>query len=90
LYTTECNQFLVPTVSSIHDWRSYRVANSQLDIDLAWHTHQLQGDRYRADTKRYVGQFLHHNDQAGGGRLSDGLRTTARLWKEQYTSDYLY
>lgn len=29
-----------------------------LDIDLAWHTHQLKGDIYQADCKTYVGRYV--------------------------------
>ena len=29
-----------------------------LDIDLAWHTHQLAAGRYGADCMEYVGRFI--------------------------------
>ena len=38
-------------------------------IDVAWHTHQLQGDRYRLDTKKYLGRLLNHQDKVEEGVL---------------------
>ena len=29
-----------------------------LDIDLAWHTHQLMAKNYRTDCTTYVGRFI--------------------------------
>ncbi|KAL7418422.1 hypothetical protein Q5752_006880 [Cryptotrichosporon argae] len=67
-----CQHFLVPT----------------LDLDLAWHTHQLLGPRYRTDTERLLGRFLDHNDSAGEGKLFDGLKKTGALWKERFGYEY--
>ena len=29
-----------------------------LDIDLAWHTHQLMGKKYNDDCMAYIGRFV--------------------------------
>lgn len=42
LMATSPSTFLVPT----------------LDIDLAWHTHQLMGDKYHHDCMRYVNRYI--------------------------------
>lgn len=42
LTASEPNSFFVPTV----------------DIDLAWHTHQLNSKRYASDCKTYVGYYI--------------------------------
>lgn len=39
----ESDQFLVPS----------------LDIDLVWHTHQLNASAYAKDTRQYIGYFVH-------------------------------
>lgn len=36
-----------------------------LDIDLAWHTHQLMGNRYQEDCMKYIGRYV---DQSVGFR----------------------
>ena len=61
-----------------------------LDIDLAWHTHQLLGPVYASDTTRLLGAVLDHNDAAGDGKVDDGLKRTAKLWKERYGWAYQY
>ncbi|WVQ84627.1 hypothetical protein IAT38_006782 [Cryptococcus sp. DSM 104549] len=72
MHATKVQQFLVP----------------RLDIDLAWHSHQLHGPGYKADTERLLGKFLDHNDAAGDGKLGDGLKTTGELWKKRYGWNY--
>ncbi|ORY33363.1 hypothetical protein BCR39DRAFT_557051 [Naematelia encephala] len=72
MHSTKCKHFLVPT----------------LDIDLAWHTHQLHGKRYKHDTQELLGTFLDHNDHEGEIVLGDGLERTGRLWKNKYGYEY--
>jgi Glycine-rich domain-containing protein-like len=33
-----------------------------LDIDLAWHTHQLMAEKYKVDCGFYVGRFIDQSD----------------------------
>lgn len=40
-------------------------------IDLAWHTHQLSGDRYRVETTKRVGRLLDHEDKVEEGLLGE-------------------
>lgn len=72
VHSTQGKQFLVPT----------------LDIDLAWHTHQLQGKAYKEDSEDVLGMFLDHNDNVGEGHLGNGLAVTEKLWKERFGYDY--
>ncbi|TYJ57906.1 hypothetical protein B9479_001261 [Cryptococcus floricola] len=60
----------------------------RLDIDLAWHSHQLHGTGYKADTERLLGQFLNHDDAAAEDKLGNGLKKTGELWKERFGYDY--
>ncbi len=63
-------------------------------IDLMWHTHILSsiGD-YNKDCTAIMGRPLHHDDsltdRSDGGVLDVAYKATARLWKEEYDSDYV-
>ncbi|KAL8283803.1 hypothetical protein RQP46_005235 [Phenoliferia psychrophenolica] len=50
-----------------------------LDIDLAWHTHQLMSDKYKDDTISLLGRFVDHNDRVEEGALSTAYDVTARF-----------
>lgn len=41
-----------------------------LDMDLAWHTHQLSHARYKAAMEEITGRFIDHDDKIGSGTLS--------------------
>ncbi|WWC94904.1 hypothetical protein V866_001756 [Kwoniella sp. B9012] len=72
MQSTECRYFLVP----------------RLDIDLAWHTHQLHHGRYKADTIKVLGKLLNHNDAAGDDKTSNGMEVTRKLWKKRFGWEY--
>ncbi|WWC91719.1 uncharacterized protein L201_006665 [Kwoniella dendrophila CBS 6074] len=72
MQSTQSRYFLVP----------------RLDIDLAWHTHQLHHIRYKSDTEKVLGAFLNHNDAAGDEKVGDGLEVTKKLWKKRFGWDY--
>ncbi|KAJ1654742.1 hypothetical protein IWQ61_005387 [Dispira simplex] len=72
------NQVLIPT----------------LDIDLAWHTHQLTPKCYQQDTVRVTNRIINHDDTYPTRMLQRHLRLTASYWyanyKEPYTIEDLY
>jgi hypothetical protein len=74
MHSTANKHFLVPT----------------LDIDLAWHTHQLSHATYKRDTEAALGCILGHDDNAGEGKIGDGLEMTGRLWRERFGWGYQY
>ncbi|PVF99609.1 hypothetical protein CPB86DRAFT_282534 [Serendipita vermifera] len=49
-----------------------------LDIDLAWHTHQLKGDNYRQDTQRCLQRTPNHDDNVAATSLSTAYDITAK------------
>ncbi|KAA8647342.1 uncharacterized protein ATNIH1004_006034 [Aspergillus tanneri] len=59
-----------------------------LDVDLAWHTHQLSPMRYYAysafatvkDRKRPV--FINHDDKVDEEQLSDGFEWTSKMYRK--------
>ncbi|KAG9025832.1 hypothetical protein FS837_004810 [Tulasnella sp. UAMH 9824] len=58
-----------------------------LDIDLAWHTHQLLCDSYRK-LKDVIGLIPDHDDKVSQGPLSDAYDKTAEAWKARFGVPY--
>ncbi|KAJ5523250.1 hypothetical protein N7513_012794 [Penicillium frequentans] len=56
-----------------------------LDVDLAWHTHQLQPSRYyKYTTSRSIGgirRFIDHDDKVDENRLSDAFQWTSKMYR---------
>ncbi|KAG8892279.1 hypothetical protein FRC01_014253 [Tulasnella sp. 417] len=52
-----------------------------LDIDLAWHTHQLRGSRYCKETKEILGHVLNHDDSIPETQLSKSFDETNAAWQ---------
>ncbi|KAH9483132.1 Glycine-rich domain-containing protein 1 [Psilocybe cubensis] len=61
-----------------------------LDIDLIWHTHQLQPEKYEKDGKQYLAKFIDHDDKVEGIRLSSAFDITCRAWKERFNVTYTH
>ncbi|KAF9644170.1 hypothetical protein BDM02DRAFT_3175056, partial [Thelephora ganbajun] len=59
-----------------------------LDIDLAWHTHQLSPKAYKKDCGLYAGKFVNHDDQVEESHLSDGFDLTCRAWEARLSSRF--
>jgi hypothetical protein len=59
-----------------------------LDIDLAWHTHQLFPQSYRAWCRENIGRAINHDDTFGRETITDGLRSTSLAWLEEYGEAY--
>ncbi|OCF38110.1 hypothetical protein I316_00334 [Kwoniella heveanensis BCC8398] len=79
-----------------HAWLDLMHASSsryflvpRLDIDLAWHTHQLHHAGYNTDTTGLLGKMLNHDDAAGENKLGDGLEMTKKLWKKRFGHAYM-
>ena len=56
------------------------------DIDLIWHTHQLNPTAYQKDTEKYLGCLLDHDDavtdRSEGSKLHKAELATRKLWWE--------
>ncbi|KAF7311217.1 FAD dependent oxidoreductase [Mycena kentingensis (nom. inval.)] len=61
-----------------------------LDVDLAWHTHQLMADQYANDTRTWVGRFIDHDDTIPAADLAASLETTARVWEARFGVPYTH
>ncbi|KAF8816815.1 hypothetical protein BYT27DRAFT_7206959 [Phlegmacium glaucopus] len=57
------------------------IRSSTLDIDLAWHTHQLMFVKYKADCTTYVRRFVDRDDKVEGLRLSSAFDKTCEAWQ---------
>ncbi|EMS19043.1 protein of unknown function DUF1399 [Rhodotorula toruloides NP11] len=58
-----------------------------LDIDLAWHTHQLKSS-YISDTMRVIGRAVDHDDKVAEGTLANGFDITAQAWRARFGVPY--
>ena len=59
-----------------------------LDIDLAWHTHQLYPRSYRDWCLQHIGRPINHDDTFGKETVRDGLRSTSLAWLDTYGEPY--
>lgn len=66
------------------------VAVPTLDVDLAWHTHQLTPKRYYAfSTSNTDGKFIDHDDKIDEVKLSDAFEWTSKQF-QKLTGGQLY
>ncbi|KAI2688966.1 hypothetical protein LCP963914a_2055 [Penicillium roqueforti] len=62
-----------------------KMAVPTLDVDLAWHTHQLSPSRYykysTSKGKGGIRMFIDHDDKVDEGKLSDGFAWTSKMYR---------
>lgn len=62
------------------------------DVDLMWHSHQLQPVAYRRDMLNLLGKVLEHDDmdsdRSQGKKLDVGFTETTRQWETTYGRRY--
>lgn len=66
--------------------RPDKMAVPTLDVDLAWHTHQLSPSRYyKYSTSKvtfsFNRMFIDHDDKVDEGKLSDGFAWTSKMYR---------
>lgn len=59
-----------------------------LDVDLAWHTHQLSSSSYYNYTVTNCGQFVDHDDKIAETKLSDAFSSTTQLYEMLFKEAY--
>ncbi|OAQ95680.1 hypothetical protein LLEC1_06171, partial [Akanthomyces lecanii] len=59
-----------------------------LDVDLAWHTHQLHPQSYYHHTVRKMGKFIDHDDKIDEGELGEAFAFTTKKYQEFYGEVY--
>ncbi|KXH47813.1 hypothetical protein CSAL01_03306 [Colletotrichum salicis] len=75
---------IIAIASSTED----KVAIPTLDVDLAWHTHQLSPQSYFDFTLAKTGTFLDHNDKVDEDKLSTAFEWTSKRYQEKYGEIY--
>jgi hypothetical protein len=65
-----------------------KIAVPTLDVDLAWHTHQLSPSAYYAYTKVVVKKFTRHDDKVDEGKLEEAFEWTSKTYQENYDEVY--
>ncbi|ODQ71841.1 hypothetical protein LIPSTDRAFT_309963 [Lipomyces starkeyi NRRL Y-11557] len=58
------------------------VAVPTLDVDLAWHTHQLSPARYYSYSVAKTNVFIDHDDKIEETKLSDAFKWTSRMYQK--------
>lgn len=59
-----------------------------LDVDLAWHTHQLHPLGYMNFTIQHTKQFIDHDDKVAETALNDGFAWTSKTYQKLYSEPY--
>ncbi|KZV87062.1 DUF1399-domain-containing protein [Exidia glandulosa HHB12029] len=59
-----------------------------LDVDLAWHTHQLKATTYREDTLALLNKVLDHDDTVEAEDLANSFQRTTQAWLERFGTAY--
>ncbi|KAF2207168.1 hypothetical protein CERZMDRAFT_63004 [Cercospora zeae-maydis SCOH1-5] len=57
-----------------------KMAVPTLDVDLAWHTHQLYPSRYMEYTVHQCKQFIDHDDKIAEVKLNDSFAWTSKTY----------
>jgi len=65
-----------------------KTAVPTLDIDLAWHTHQLKPHAYFAYTTRKTGRFINHDDKIEETKLGNAFEWTSKVYQAEYGEVY--
>ena len=59
-----------------------------LDVDLAWHTHQLNPSAYYNLTTTVTGKFIDHDDKIEETKLSNAFEWTCKTYQKMYKELY--
>jgi hypothetical protein len=59
-----------------------------LDVDLAWHTHQLSPKLYYDFTVAQSQKLIDHDDKISEGKLNDAFEWTSKIYQELYHEVY--
>ncbi|KAK8065163.1 hypothetical protein PG997_011910 [Apiospora hydei] len=64
------------------------VAVPTLDVDLAWHTHQLSPRSYYDYTNGKTGKLIDHDDKINETKLTSSFEWTSKVYQETYQEVY--
>lgn len=66
----------------------YNTAVPTLDVDLAWHTHQLMPKQYFGYTVKLTRKFIDHDDKIEENKLSTAFEWTSRTYEKMFNEVY--
>lgn len=66
----------------------YQMAVPTLDVDLAWHTHQLSPYPYFDYTVTITNQFIDHDDKVAETALNDAFTKTSKTYERLFGEPY--
>lgn len=75
LYFGDHPELITDTVIQYHQFLDLFAHNPArplvptLIVDLGWHTHMLNAEKYREDTMRLFGRYMNHDDKVEEGKL---------------------
>ena len=62
------------------------------DMDIVWHTHQVNPEDYVKDTTKLLGHILPHddsvNDRTEGLKLCNSQQVTEGLWQKEFNENF--
>ena len=67
---------------------SKRTVVPTLDVDLAWHTHQLSPKTYYEYTVRKCRKFVNHDDKLEEDKLATGFEWTSKIYQKKFHEAY--
>lgn len=67
---------------------SSHMAVPTLDVDLAWHTHQLDPPSYHDFTVKETSQFVDHDDKVADTKLNDAFAWTSKTYQKMFGEPY--
>ncbi|RDL33351.1 uncharacterized protein BP5553_08790 [Venustampulla echinocandica] len=59
-----------------------------LDVDLAWHTHQLSPKSYYDFTMKHCKKYIDHDDKISEDVLETGFEWTSKMYEKHYQAVY--
>lgn len=65
-----------------------RMVVPTLDVDLAWHTHQLSPKTYYDVTTTHLNKFLDHDDKVAESKLSESFEWMCETYYNKYDEIY--
>ncbi|EIW76428.1 hypothetical protein CONPUDRAFT_168971 [Coniophora puteana RWD-64-598 SS2] len=91
----ERERILSQTVVRYHSFLDLTAAHPSadfvptMDIDVAWHCHQLMANRYHVDCELYIGRIVDHELRTPEPRLTASLSHTCSSWASRFRSPYM-
>ncbi|KAL8790019.1 MAG: hypothetical protein Q9195_006568 [Heterodermia aff. obscurata] len=65
-----------------------KMAVPTLDVDLAWHTHQLTPQSYYYFSINKTGRFINHDDKIDETAIADGFQWTSKTYEKLFHEPY--